>query len=145
MPANPPENIPRILSNIVYDDPGAALDWLAAHFGFVTRMKMPGPDGVIMHAEMNVEDSVIMLSPAMSAEEWASPRSLGGKVTQGLYIYVDDLDAHCQRARAAGAKILFDPEDMFWGDRTYVAADLEGHRWTFANHNRDVAPEDMHP
>jgi uncharacterized glyoxalase superfamily protein PhnB len=145
MPANPPENMPRIAPNIFYDDPAGALEWLAKSFGFATRLSMPGPDGGIMHAEMQVEDSVIMLSPTSAAEPWRSPQSLDGSVTQSLYIYVDDVDAHFARARSAGAEILAEPEDMFWGDRTYVAEDPEGHRWTFAQHVREIAPEDMKP
>ena len=145
MPANPPENMPRITPNIFYDDPGAALDWLGKAFAFETRMSMPGPDGSVMHAEMQVADSVVMMSPTAATEEWKSPKGLAGSVTQTLYVYVDDLDAHCAQARGAGAEILSEPEDMFWGDRTYVARDLEGHRWTFAEHTRDVAPEDMKP
>jgi uncharacterized glyoxalase superfamily protein PhnB len=137
--------MPRIAPNVFYDDPAAALDWLAKAFGFELRMSMPGPDGGVMHAEMQVADSVVMMSPTSSTEEWHSPKSLGGSVTQSLYVYVDDLDVHCARARGADAEILSEPEDMFWGDRTYVAKDLEGHRWTFAQHTRDVAPEDMKP
>jgi uncharacterized glyoxalase superfamily protein PhnB len=143
MPANPPENMPRITPNIFYDDPAAALEWLAKTFGFETRMSMPGPDGGIMHAEMQVADGVVMMSPTSAVEQWRSPKSLAGSVTQSLYVYVENVDAHCSRARGAGAKILSEPEEMFWGDRTYVAEDREGHRWTFAQHTRDVAPEDM--
>ena len=98
-----------------------------------------------MHAEMQVADGVIMMSPTAAAPEWHSPKSLSGSVTTTLYVYVDDVDSHCARARSAGAKILAEPEDMFWGDRTYVAEDPEGHRWTFAQHVKDVAPEDMRP
>jgi uncharacterized glyoxalase superfamily protein PhnB len=145
MPANPPNDMPRITPNLYYDDPAAALEWLSKAFGLETRMSMPGPDGSIMHAEMQVADSVIMLSPTSANEAWKSPRSLQGSVTQGLYVYVDDVNAHFSRARSAGAKIEAELEDMFWGDRTYVAEDLEGHRWSFAQHVRDVAPEDMKP
>ena len=145
MPANPPENMPRITPSIFYDDPATALDWLAKTFGFETRMSIPGPDGGIMHAEMQVADGVIMVGPTSATDEWKSPKSLSGSVTQSLYVYVDDLDAHCARARGAGAKILAEPEDMFWGDRTYVVEDVEGHRWTFAQHTRDVEPGDMQP
>ena len=145
MPSNPPPNMPRITPNVFYDDPSGALDWLSKAFGFTTRMSMPGPDGGIMHAEMDVEDSVIMMSPTTGADAWKSPKSLGGSVTLGLYVYVGDVDAHCARARSAGAAIASEPEDMFWGDRTYVAADPEGHRWTFAQWVRDVAAEDMKP
>ncbi len=145
MPANPPENMPRITPMVIYDDPAAALEWLGKSFGFETRMTMPGPDGAIMHAEMTVVDSVIMMSPSTGSDAWQSPQSSKGKVSQSLYIYVDGIDAHCARARSAGATIGADLEDMFWGDRTYVAEDPEGHRWTFAQHTRDVAPEDMKP
>lgn len=145
MPANPPENMPRITPNVFYDDLAAALDWLSKTFGFATRMSMPGPDGGIMHAEMEVADSAFMMSPTSSMPEWESPKSLAGKVTTTLYIYVDDVDGHYEKARSAGAKILSEPETMFWGDRTYVAEDPEGHRWTFAQHVKEVAPEDMKP
>jgi uncharacterized glyoxalase superfamily protein PhnB len=144
MPKNPPDGMPRITPNMAYEDLGKALDWLSQAFGFELKMSMPGPDGAIMHAEMHVEDSVVMFSPLSSGDAWRSPRAAGG-VTQSLYIYVDDLDAHCERARGAGATIAAEPEDMFWGDRTYVAQDLEGHRWAFAQHVRDVSPEDMQP
>ena len=143
MPARPPENMPRITPNVFYDDPAQALEWLSKAFGFETRTSMPGPDGRIIHAEMKVADSVIMMSPTSGSDAWKSPKSLGGSVTLGLYVYIDDVDAHCARARGAGATIASEPEDMFWGDRTYVVEDLEGHRWTFAQHVRDVAPEDM--
>jgi uncharacterized glyoxalase superfamily protein PhnB len=145
MPQNPPADMPRIASNLFYDDLAAALEWLGKAFGFETRMSMPGPDGGIMHAEMTVEDSVVMMSPTSATEEWRSPRSLNGAVTQSLYIYVDGIDEHFARSRTAGAKVISEPEDMFWGDRTYVASDPEGHRWTFAQHTKDVDPSEMQP
>lgn len=145
MPTNPPENMPRITPNVFYDDLGAALDWLSKSFGFETRMSMPGPDGGIVHAEMKVADSAIMMGPTGSTPDWQSPKSLDGKVTMSLYVYVEDVDGHCTQARSAGAEIVSEPETMFWGDRTYVAKDLEGHRWTFAQHVKDVAPQDMQP
>ncbi len=145
MPTNPPENMPRITPNVYYDDLSAALDWLSKSFGFQTRMSMPGPDGAIVHAEMQLAEGVIMLSPTSGNELWKSPKSLDGAVTTNLYVYVDDVDAHCSVARSAGAEIVSDLEDMFWGDRTYVAKDLEGHRWTFAQHTRDISPEEMTP
>ena len=92
-----------------------------------------------------ISSATTRISPTIDKDQWRSPKSLGGSVTQSLYIYVDDVDAHYGRARAAGAKILSDPEDMFWGDRTYMAQDPEGHRWTFAKQVREVAPEDMKP
>ena len=145
MPTNPPENMPRITPIIFYDDPALALEWLAKSFGLETRMSIPGPDGGIMHAEMQLADGVVMMGPTAAGDQWKSPASLGGSVTQSLYVYVDDVDAHHARAKAAGAKILSEPEDQFWGDRNYTVEDLEGHRWTFSQRVRDVAPEDMKP
>jgi uncharacterized glyoxalase superfamily protein PhnB len=66
-------------------------------------------------------------------------------VHQLQYVYVDDVDAHCARAREAGARLLSEPTDQFYGDRTYGVEDLAGHQWNFAQHVRDVAPEDMRP
>ena len=143
MPANPPENMPRITSNIFYDDLAAALEFLGKAFGFHTRMSLPGTDGSIMHAEMEIHDGVIMMSPTAENESWTSPKSQGGRVTQSLYVYVDDVDGHCAKARSGGATIVAELEDMFWGDRTYVASDPEGHRWTFAERTRDVDPANM--
>ena len=142
MPSNPPNGMPRITPNVPYEDLDKALDWLARAFGFRERMRVPAADGSIEHAEMEVEEGVIMFSPASASDAWRTPSAAGG-VTQSLYIYVDDVDAHCARARAAGAEVVAEPEDMFWGDRTYVATDPEGHRWAFAQHLRDVAPEDL--
>ncbi len=143
MPQNPPANMPRIAPNVFYDDLTTALDWLSKAFGFETRMSIPGEGGGIIHAEMNVADSVSMMSPTADNEDWRSPSSLGGAVTMSLYIYVDDVDAHYAVAKAAGADIASELEDMFWGDRTYVARDLAGHRWTFAQAVKE--PENTQP
>lgn len=145
MVQNPPANMPRITPNVFYDDVGEALEWLAKAFGFETRMKIPGPQGEIVHAEMTVLDSVVMMSPAAPQPDWKTPASLGGAVTTSLYVYVDDVDAHCAAARAAGAEIVEELEDMFWGDRTYVAKDLAGHRWSFAQAVKQVSPADLQP
>ncbi len=140
MPANPPENMPRITPYLFYEDVSAALDWLANAFGFSERMRMPGPDGAILHAEMQLADGVIMLGKP--GPDYRNP-SREGRVHQLQYVFVDDVDKHFERARAAGAKILDDPTDQFYGDRRYAVEDLEGHQWNFAQHVRDVAPEDM--
>jgi uncharacterized glyoxalase superfamily protein PhnB len=144
MPANPPEGMPRMIPFLFYNDPRAALDWLAKAFGLETRMTMPGPEGQIMHAEMQLEDAVIMMGPVSDDVGSKSPADLPG-VNQSLYLYVEDVNAHYQQAKAAGARIMSEPEDMFWGDRMYYAQDCEGHHWNFAQHVKDVAPEDMKP
>ena len=121
-----------------------ALEWLGKAFGLEKRLAMPGPDGELVHAEMQLADAVVMMGPASDENQTGSPRDLPA-VNQSLYLYVDDVDAHCQRARAAGARILSEPTDMFWGDRMYYAQDCEGHHWNFATHVKDVAPEDIKP
>ena len=142
MPANPPENMPRVTPYLYYQDVASALDWLARSFGLTERLRMPGPDGAITHTEMDCADGVVMLG--RPSADYRNPKSLG-QPTQSLYIYVDDVDKHFQRARESGATILEEPEDQFYGDRRYAAEDPEGHHWFFAQHVRDVAPEDMKP
>jgi uncharacterized glyoxalase superfamily protein PhnB len=142
MPANPPENTPRITPYLYYEDVASAMDWLAGAFGMSERLRMPGPGGDIMHAEMELADGLIMLG--RPAPDYKNPKHLG-HLTQSLYVYVDDVDKHFEQAKRAGAVILAEPEDQFYGDRRYGAEDLEGHHWYFAQHVRDVAPEDMKP
>ena len=144
MPANPPAGMPRMIPYLFYNDLPAALDWLAKAFGLETRMSMAGPEGQVMHAEMQLRDAVIMMGPASDEQGSKSPADLPG-VNQSLYVYVDDVNAHHQQAKKAGARIMSEPEDMFWGDRMYYAQDIEGHHWNFAQHVREVAPEDMKP
>jgi uncharacterized glyoxalase superfamily protein PhnB len=142
MPANPPENMPRITAYLLYEDVVAALEWLTQTFGFRERMRMPGPDGKISHAEMDFADGVVMMG--CPGPDYRNPRRLGG-ATQSLYVYVDDVDKHYEHAKKAGAKIIREPQDQFYGDRNYGAEDPEGHQWYFAQHVRDVAMEDMKP
>lgn len=146
MPANPPGNMPRITSYLYYEDVAAALSWLARAFGFRERVRMPGLDGQIMHVEMQLADGVVMMG--RPGPDYRNPKHLGA-VTHSLYVYVyvyvDDVDAHFRRASDAGAKILEQPADQFYGDRRYGAEDPEGHHWYFAQHVRDVPPEEMKP
>jgi len=142
VPANPPTNMPRITPYLYYENVAVALSWLSKAFGFHERMRMPGPEGNIMHAEMELADGVIMMG--RPGPDYRNPKRIGA-VTQSLYVYVDDVDKHFLRAREAGAKILTEPADQFYGDRRYGAEDLEGHHWYFAQHVRDVATEDMKP
>jgi PhnB protein len=140
MPANPPANTPRISPYLYYRDVAAAMDWLARAFGLKERLRMPGPDGSVMHGEMELADGLVMMG--CPSPTYRNPSQLG-QATHSLYVYVEDVDKHYRHARDAGAKILAEPEDKFYGDRTYGAEDPEGHQWYFAQHVRDVAPEDM--
>ncbi len=105
---------------------------------------MPMPDGKLGHAEVSYQGNVLMLATAVEENGHASPRDLPARHAL-IVCYVDDVDAHYARAKAAGAKILAEPEDQFYGDRIYRAEDPEGHQWSFHTHVRDVAPEDMKP
>ena len=89
---------------------------------------------------MELADGVLMMGHP--GPDYRNPKRLG-QVTQSVYVYVDDVDKHFERAREAGATILEEPKDQFYGDRRYGAADPEGHHWYFAQHIRDVAPEDL--
>ena len=140
MPQNPPEGYPRVMPYLLYEDSDAALDFLTSAFGFREKFRMTDDDGRINHAEVELGDGVIMLGTPGS--DYKNPKRLGGK-TQSVYVYVDDVDAHYEKAKAAGAKIVREPEDQFYGDRNYGVEDPEGHEWYFGTHVRDVSPEEM--
>jgi uncharacterized glyoxalase superfamily protein PhnB len=127
---------------VFYREPLAALDWLEQAFGFARSMLVKDRAGNLVHAEMRFEDAYLIVDSEWSAHV-ASPASLGGKNTQFVYIRVgQDVDAHCARARGAGAVILQEPEDQFYGERTYRAVDPEGHVWTFAQTVKVVPKEE---
>jgi PhnB protein len=142
MPKNPPEGYPRIVPYLYYQDVASALAWLASAYGLKEKMRMAGPDGGIMHAEMELADGVVMMG--RPGAEYRNPKALG-QPTQSLYVYVDDVDKHYLTAKEAGAKILEEPADQFYGDRRYGCEDPEGHQWYFAQHVRDPKPEEMTP
>ena len=133
---------PSFGSAVFYRDPRAALDWLEEAFGFERSMVISVKDGRLGHAQMRFADGYLMVG-----SEWAdfvaSPASVGGKNTQSIHVQLQDgIDAHCERARAAGAVILMEPADQFYGDRIYRARDLEGHVWNFAQTVRHVTREE---
>jgi uncharacterized glyoxalase superfamily protein PhnB/DNA-binding XRE family transcriptional regulator len=133
--ARPPAGWPRITPTLLYDDSKAALPWLCDAFGFTVRIEVPGPGGQIVHSELMLGDGVIMVgNTAHSASadgRFVSPRTIGGKTTQSLFVFVDDLDEHHARAKAAGAKIVQEIQSGY-GFRRYRALDIEGHEWCFA-------------
>lgn len=128
--------------SLVYRDPKAALKWLERAFGFETAMVITDADGNLGHSEMRFGNGIIMVGAEWS-ENHRSPTSLGLKNTQSIHVHLtEDLDAHCGRARAAGAEIIQAPETQFYGDRTYRARDLEGHIWTFGQTVKAVTREE---
>jgi uncharacterized glyoxalase superfamily protein PhnB len=129
-------------SSVHYRDPRAALAWLEQAFGFEVTMAIDGPPDApeMCHYEMSCAGR----GRVMVGGEWAawvrSPASVGGANTQSVHVQLPSgVDEHCERARAAGATIAAEPEDQFYGDRTYRAIDAEGHCWTFSMHVRDVS------
>ena len=135
-----PADWPRISSALFYDDAAAAIDWLQRAFGFEVRLRIDGEGGRIEHSELVYGDGLIMVASGGAARPergfCSSPSALGGRNTQSLCVYVDDVDAHCARARAAGAAIGREPATDDYGPehgahRSYEAVDPEGHHWWF--------------
>jgi len=134
---------PSFIPSLAYKDNRAALDWLQKAFGFETSEVLTDAEGNIVHAEMSHGDGVVMIGG-----EWAdwtrSPASLGGKNTQRVHVRIDrGLDEHCARARQAGAKIVMEPADQFYGDRHGGVHDPSGNHWWIATHKEDVPPEEL--
>jgi PhnB protein len=123
-----------------------ALAFYEKAFGAKVTMKMPGPNGALMHAEMKIGGAIIMLSdelPPMSGQgPRKTPKSVGA-TTGGVMLYVKDVDAVFARAVEAGAKGTMPPQDTFWGDRFGQVEDPFGHAWSMATHIRDVSPKEM--
>jgi uncharacterized glyoxalase superfamily protein PhnB len=122
---------PTFYPIVSYRDAQAALDWLREAFGFEKLFATPGPDGTIAHAELSFGTGVVMLNTARAAgaeaPDWRD-------ATQSVYVAVEDADAHCERARAAGSEITRELEDTEYGSREYSARDLEGHHWHFGTY-----------
>jgi uncharacterized glyoxalase superfamily protein PhnB len=134
--------MPGFRSALFYQDPRAALAWLEKAFGFELSMLLEDAEGNVANSQMTFGDGVVMIGQEWSADH-RSPKSLGGRNTQTVSIEIDaDLDAHCERARQAGAEILAEPETQFYGDRTYRCRDPEGHIWTVSRTVRYVTREE---
>ncbi len=136
---------PKGLSSAVsYVDPKRALLWLEDAFGFEPLMVILDENENVAHSEMSYGASVVMIGNEWSADH-KSPRSIGGKNTQTVHVQLergDDIDAHCARAKKAGAEILQEPGTQFYGDRTYRARDPEGHIWTFGVTLKELTPDE---
>ncbi|MBB3893582.1 putative glyoxalase superfamily protein PhnB [Phenylobacterium haematophilum] len=129
-------------SALFYQDPKAALAWLEKAFGFELVMLLEDADGAVAHSQMEFGDSYVMIGQEWSADH-RSPKSVGGKNTQTVHIQLDtDIDAHFERAKAAGAVIDAEPTTQFYGDRTYRCRDLEGHIWTVSQTVASVSREE---
>lgn len=131
-----------LTSALCYRDPKAALKFLEAAFGFDLVMLIEDAEGNLAHSEMKFGDSLIMIGNEWTAQH-KSPTSIDGFNTQSVHIHLEGgIDAHCERARAAGAEILMEPADQFYGDRTYRCRDPEGHFWTIGAPVRAVSQDE---
>jgi uncharacterized glyoxalase superfamily protein PhnB len=132
-----------IVPALYYQDATAALDFLEAAFGFEVELRVTDAEGQVQHAQMALGEGRIRLGPP-GWETWVkSPSQLGGANTQSVHVAVADATVHCARARAAGAVIVAEPAEQFYGDVTYRARDPEGHVWTFYQPMRDIPIADM--
>ena len=134
---------PAFIPSVFYKDRRAALDWLEKAFGFEVSYLLVDSNDNVAHAEMSFGDGVVMIAGEFI--EWSkSPLSVGGANTQRIFVHLEDgVDQHCERARKAGAKIVMAPNDTFYGERSYMAEDHEGHHWTFSQPVKQATDADL--
>lgn len=139
-----PEGFHTVTPQLTLDNAAKAIDWYKKALGAEEVMRGVGPDGKIMHAELRIGNSLIMLNDEMGGGK--SAKTLGGTPIS-LWVYVDDCDSLFNRAVAAGAQVAPGPMgklmDQFWGDRTGMFTDPHGYRWTIATHKEDLTPEEI--
>ena len=137
-----PDGYPQVTPYLCVDGAAAAIDYYTTVFGATERMRMPGPDGKIGHAELQLGNSVIMLSDEHPDMGVLGPKSVGGTPVT-LSVYVEDVDAAFDRAIGAGGTAVRPVENQFYGDRVGQFEDPFGHRWSVATHVEDVPPDEM--
>jgi PhnB protein len=137
-----PDNYPRVTAYLTIDGASDAIEFYKKIFGAEERFRMPQPDGTIGHAELQIGDSVIMMSDAFPDMGIIDPKKLGGTPIT-LTVYVEDVDATFAEAVKAGAKTRQPVENKFYGDRSGQFEDPWGHRWNVMSHVEDVAPDEM--
>ncbi len=137
-----PDGYPQVTPYLFVDGAQAAIDFYSSVFGATERMRMPGPDGKIAHAELEVGDSVIMLSDPFPGQSQQSPTAGGGN-SVSLMLYVEDVDATFAKAIKSGSTEIAPLTNQFYGDRSGQFKDPFGHIWNVASHVEDVSPEEM--
>jgi PhnB protein len=137
-----PDEYPRVTPYLYVDGAKAAIDFYTSVLDAQERMSMPGPDGKIGHAELNIGDSVIMLADEFPDMGARGPKSVGGSPV-AIHVYVENVDDTFERAVKAGSRVLRPVEDKFYGDRGGEFEDPFGHRWSVASHIEDLSPEEM--
>lgn len=137
-----PKGYHTVVPYLIVKGAASALDFYKQVFGAEEVMRMPGPNGMIMHAEIKINGSTVMLADEMPGMEFKSPHSIGGSPV-GVLVYVQDVDACVGRATTKGGRCLRPVQDQFYGDRSGTIVDPFGHVWTVSTHIEDVAPEEM--
>ena len=140
-----PARRPSVVPLLWYDKPRAAIAWLETALGFETQMVVGDGGGGVIHSELTFGDGAIyVVGPSSVGHAGASPLKTGGVNTQHVHLNLTGgLDAHCERARAAGARIMREPADQPYGDRVYTCSDLEGHQWSFGQAGMALTTEQM--
>ncbi|MGW7529843.1 VOC family protein [Streptomyces sp. NPDC054783] len=135
-----------VIPHIMVDDASAAIDFYRRAFGAREEFRIDAPGGGILHAEITIGQSALMLGDASvdeaEAAAFAAPTSLGGTPVT-LHVFVPDVDALAERAKAAGAEIVQPPKDMFHGDRTVILKDPSGHMWVFLTHLENLSEDEL--
>lgn len=137
-----PDGYPRVIPYLTVDGAAAAIDFYRDVLGATERVRMPGPDGMIGHAEIEIGDSVIMLADTFPEMGNSTPAALGGTPVT-VMVYVEDVDDVFARALRAGATEERQVENQFYGDRAGQFQDPFGHKWFVATHVEDVPPDEM--
>jgi PhnB protein len=137
-----PEGYHTVTLYLTLDEAAEAIEFYKDALGAEERMRMEAPGGKIGHAELQIGDSLVMISDAFPGSTTRPPRELGG-TTAGAFLYVKDVDALTKQATDAGATVVSEVQDMFWGDRFGTIKDPFGHVWSIATHVEDVPPEEM--
>ena len=137
-----PEGYHTVTPYLAVDDAAKAIDWYTNAFGAKERVRMDAPGGHIGHAELEIGDSLVMLSDPFPQASTTPPKELGG-TTVSVMLYVEDVDAVAKKALDAGAIATMEVADQFWGDRMGSITDPFGHSWSIATHVEDVPPEEM--
>ncbi|MEW6221222.1 MAG: VOC family protein [Thermodesulfobacteriota bacterium] len=143
MTATIPEGFHTVTPMLVFKDARRAIEFYKKALGARERFSMPGPDGRgVMHAELAIGNSVIMMGEEHPGEPCKSAETAGGSPVS-FYVYVPDADAACRQAVAAGASSRMPVEDMFWGDRMGTVQDPFGYSWSLATHVKDPTEEEL--
>ena len=137
-----PDGYRTVTPYLAVQDAAAAIEYYKRAFGARERLRMDAPDGKIGHAELEIGDSLVMLSDPFPQASTTPPKELGG-TSASVFLYVEDVDAVVKKALDEGATVSMEVADQFWGDRFGSVTDPFGHVWSIATHVEDVPPEEM--